>query len=177
MNFLETAKKYIFQISRATGVLSYIGFLGMILLTVCDVVLRYAFNRPIVGAYEITQYMLLISVFASFAYCQMLRGHIQISMVVRILPKRVAFIIFTLTSLMTTAIMFFIGYAAAQQAIYAAAKGFTSDVLRFPTSPFIWIEFVCMLIFSLACLVDVLYSAVAIFDKDLQDKLVKEWQF
>jgi TRAP-type C4-dicarboxylate transport system permease small subunit len=77
--------------------------------------------------------------------------------------------------LMTTAIMFITGYAAAQQAIYAAAKNFATDTLKIPTSPFIWIEFICMMVFALACLVDVLYSAAAIFNRDLQDKLAKEW--
>ena len=175
MNALKLIKKAASWLSKITGALSFLGYILIILLTVTDVVLRKLANKPVTGAYELTQYLLLVAVFASFAYCQMLRGHIQVTMILQILPKRVVFILYTLTGLLTTGTMVFVGYAASQQAIYAMSKGYVSDVLKFPTYPFIWIECICMMIFALTCLVDVFYSVAAIFNKDLQDELMKEW--
>ncbi|MCD8330914.1 MAG: TRAP transporter small permease [Oscillospiraceae bacterium] len=175
MKFLEGSKKFVLVLSRISSILAYAGYLLMILITVVDVVLRYAINSPILGSYEIIQYLLLVSTFASFSYCQMLRGHIQVTMILRTLPRRMVFILYTLTGILTTAIMAFVGYAASQQALYAMSKGLVTDTLGFPTAPFIWIECVCMFIFALACLVDVLYSAAAIFHKPLQEQLLEEW--
>lgn len=175
MKVLEAAKRCVLALSRGASLLTYAGYLLMIFITVADVILRKCINKPIVGAYEIVQFLLLVSVFASFAYCQMLRGHIQVTMILRKLPNRVVFVLYTLTGVLTTAIMALVGYAASRQAMYASAKGLVSDTLKLPTAPFIWVECVCMCIFALACLIDVVYSAVAIFRADLQEKLLQEW--
>jgi len=46
--------------------LSYVGnfaLAAMMLLTTADVIGRYFFNAPVLGAYEITEYLMLIMVF------------------------------------------------------------------------------------------------------------------
>ena len=175
MKILETLKKYITGIGRISGYLSYIGYALIILLTVADVILRKVANAPIVGGYEIIQYLLLVSVFASFAYCQTLRGHIQVTMFLRVFPKRVVFLLYALGGLLSTVVMLAVSYAAAQQAIYAMEKGFLSDTLHFVTYPFIWLECICMAVFGLTCLLDVIYSVAALFKEDLRNQLYEEW--
>lgn len=175
MKFIEKFKNVISAISRYTGYLSYLCFALIILLTVVDVVLRKTIDKPIVGGYEIITYLLLVGVFASFAYCQVLRGHIQVTMILRLLPKRAVFIIYSITSALTAVIMSFVAYAAAQQAIYVMEKGFRSDTLHFVTYPFIWLECICMVVFALACILDTVQSVYAIFHSDLQDQLLAEW--
>lgn len=175
MKFIEKFKNVINAISRYTGYLSYICFALIILLTVVDVVLRKTIDKPIVGGYEIITYLLLVGVFSSFAYCQTLRGHIQVTMILRLLPKRAVFIIYSITSALTAIIMCFVAYAAAQQAMYIMEKGFRSDTLHFITHPFIWIECICMIVFALACFLDTVQSVYAIFHSDLQEQLLAEW--
>ena len=175
MKFIEKFKTVVNAISRYTGYLSYICFALIILLTVADVILRKLIDKPIVGSYEIITYLLLVGVFASFAYCQTLRGHIQVTMILRLLPKRAVFIIYSVTSALTAAIMCFVAYAAAQQAMYIMEKGFRSDTLHFITHPFIWIECICMVVFALACILDTVQSVYAIFHSEVQDQLLAEW--
>lgn len=172
---IEKIKACVDCISRYTGYVSYIGYALIILLTVADVILRKTINKPIVGGYEIIQYLLLVSVFASFAYCQTMRGHIQVTMILRLLPRRAVFVIYTITSILTALAMSFVAFAASEQAIYVMERGFVSDTLKFATYPFIWIECICMVIFALACIMDTLQSACAIFHPELQDKLLAEW--
>ena len=53
--------------------LSYIGNIAlalMMLLTTADVLGRYFFNAPVLGAYEITEYLMLIMVFSFLALAQ-----------------------------------------------------------------------------------------------------------
>ncbi len=57
---------------RCELVLVYAGVLatfGMMCLTSCDALSRYAFNRPILGAYEITEkYLMVAAIFLGFSY-------------------------------------------------------------------------------------------------------------
>ena len=46
------------------GVVASAILLAMMLLTVVDVVARYVFSRPLRGAFEVTELMLLVLIFA-----------------------------------------------------------------------------------------------------------------
>jgi TRAP-type C4-dicarboxylate transport system permease small subunit len=174
MKFINKFGEYISFVTHVISIISYAGYAIMVLITVLDVALRYIMNSPILGSYEIVQYILLISLFASFPYCETLHGHIKVTMFLRLLPLRTIFIINTLTGLLSTAVWVFLGYAASQQALYAAAKGYVSGVLKFPIAPFMWVESICVFVFALSTLSGVFYSAAAIFDKDLQKKLIAD---
>ena len=172
MKVLNKIESVIKWVSRVVGWVSCIAMAVMIAVTVLDVILRKTVNKPIVGSYELVQYLLLICVFASFAYCQVLKGHIQVTMIVRHLPPRIVCVITALTGLFTTAIMLFIAYAAAQQAQYAAGQNYLSDVLKMPVAPFVWLECICMVIFALACFMDVLNGVAGLFNKEKRDELI-----
>ncbi len=52
----------------------------MMFLTALDVCLRYFFNRPLAGAFELVGYMMAILVPFSIAYCYQQRGHIVVDL-------------------------------------------------------------------------------------------------
>jgi len=61
---------------------------GMMMLTFADVVLRYLFNKPIGGAYDLTQVMLLGLVFGSLPIVSLRGMHITTDMIDRLLSER-----------------------------------------------------------------------------------------
>ena len=65
---------------RALCIASAAIILFMMLLTTLDVVLRYAFNRPLVGVYELQEFMLVGVVFLALAYIQSSNGHIYVDL-------------------------------------------------------------------------------------------------
>ena len=69
--------------SIAAGVLT-----AMMILTGFDVTLRYIFNRPIPGSYEITQYMMPIVVVFGLAYCALEEGHVRVELLTSRFPVR-----------------------------------------------------------------------------------------
>lgn len=174
MKTVEKIDRTVTNLARITSVIAYVGYALMILITVCDVILRYVINKPILGSYELVQYLLLMSVFASFAYCQVLHGHIQVTMLLRVLPKRAIFVVYTLTSVLTCGIMALLAYAAGQQALYAMAKGYVSDALKLPVAPFIWVECGCMIVFALSILPDIIHSAIAVWNGEIREKMYQE---
>jgi len=57
----------------AAGVLAL-----MMFLTAADVLLRYIFNRPISGTWELTSYMMVVMVSFGLSYCALVKGLISV---------------------------------------------------------------------------------------------------
>ena len=54
---------------------------AMMMVTVIDVCMRYLFNRPVRGAYDFTEAMLVVFVFHGLALCFWTRSHIVIDLI------------------------------------------------------------------------------------------------
>lgn len=175
MNAIRIIGVWLKRVTTAVSVVSYIGFFGIMALIVTDVIMRFAFNDPIVGAYEIVQYILMAAVFASFAYCQSERGHVHVTMFLMLMPQKLRFFLYTVTGLLSTAVGFFVGYASILQAQLATTSHYTTGVLKFATYPFFWVESITMFIFAIAMLYDVVRSTIAIFNKDFADEIQSTW--
>ncbi len=80
-------------------VIPVIGSIGSVfimvamLLTVADVIGRRFFNSPIYGSYEIGSMILVIVVFSTVTYCQLLKGHVSIDLLVSRLNQKTQYII------------------------------------------------------------------------------------
>ncbi|UCG64349.1 MAG: TRAP transporter small permease, partial [Deltaproteobacteria bacterium] len=62
---------------------------AMMFLTATDVILRYIFNRPISGAYEVIEYMMAILIPFGLAYCALQGGHVSVDLLVSRFPKKI----------------------------------------------------------------------------------------
>lgn len=74
---IEKINNVFYRCAAAVGSLSYIGIVAMTLLNLLDVILTKVFEMPIQGAYELTERLLMCTVFASLAYGQALQGPCQ----------------------------------------------------------------------------------------------------
>ena len=92
---------------RTLGVVAAAIIMVMMFLTTIDVVLRYIFNSPLPGVYELQEFMLVGAVFLSLAYIQSLKGHIYVDLftnrfsgrgqaILAIISHTVSFLIFAL---------------------------------------------------------------------------------
>lgn len=69
------------------------------LLTVSDVCLRYFFNRPVMGATELTQDMMVYLSFLGLAWCAMMKSHLKVDLVMAYFPSRMQAAVDALTIL------------------------------------------------------------------------------
>lgn len=95
MSFAKTVH-FLERIShRMSAVINRVGtaiIMMMMLLTTADVILRYVFNRPIEGAYEMTQLLMLLVVALALAYTQSTKRHISVDIISsRLSPRGEAF--------------------------------------------------------------------------------------
>jgi len=109
----------------------------MMFLTATDVILRYIFNRPISGAYEVIEYMMAILIPFGLAYCALQGGHVSVDLLVSRFRKKIQLIISTITTLFCLILFVLITW---QNVIYIKEHfeaNLTSAVLLIPVYPFV----------------------------------------
>lgn len=122
-------------------VLSRLGCLALFLmmgLTVFDVVGRYVFNAPTLGAFEMTEFLVLITVFSFLGYAQSKKEHVTVDLLFNRFPENMQNIVALfnyLAGLIVVLIMMWMGF---EKAIEAFQTGESPLNLNVPDYPFIF---------------------------------------
>ena len=110
----------------------------LMLVTFVDVVARYLFNRPIRGAFEVTELLLLVLIFAGLPLVSHADEHVTMDFIDRILPQRFARAWIRVVHAICAAIMFFLAWQVWIKANRIASYSDTTDVLRITIGPFVY---------------------------------------
>lgn len=110
----------------------------MMALTFVDVVARYLLNRPIRGAFEVTELCLLVLIFAGLPLVSHADEHVTMDFIDRVLPAAALRVLVRLAHLACAAIMFFLTWQVWLKAGKIAGYGDTTDVLRIGIGPFVY---------------------------------------
>ena len=128
------------KLGAASKWMSYLGvasLLVMMLITAADVFARYVFNSPILGVFELTEFLVLILVFSFIAYTQAEGGHISVDFVVARFPKRVRRAVELFNRAVCLGLMAMIAYMSFLRALELREVGETSLNLGIPDYPFV----------------------------------------
>ena len=110
----------------------------MMVLTFADVVARYLLNRPIRGAFEITELTLLVLIFAGLPLVSHADEHVTMDFIDRILPPALLRALVRVVHAACAAVMFFLTWQVWLKAGKIASYGDTTDVLRITVGPFVY---------------------------------------
>jgi len=165
--------KIVDKVVSVISLVSYAGLIIMTLLNVADVIMTKFFIKPIQGAYEITQLVLLCTILASYAYGQTQKTHINMGLVISHLPKVLKYGIAGLTGLLSTGTAVLIGVAACQQAVASMAKNAVTGALFIPWWPFYYISAAAMFVFALVLLYDTVMAFAALGKNEEVQKYVE----
>jgi len=160
-----------------TGVawISFVCVVAMMLMNVVDVIMGYVANKHVLGAYELTQRLLMCAVFTSFAYGQSKKTHINMTIVIAKFHRAPRFILFTLMSILSVLAAGAMTYAAAAQTLVCLDKNYMTEVLYVPLWPFYVVETLAMAIFTLALIYDTVLYAISIFRDDFAEMVQADW--
>ena len=111
---------------------------ALMVLTFADVVLRYLFNRPIRGGFELTELALLVLIFAGLPLVSHADEHVTMDFVDRVLPPRAREMVVRAVHALCAAVMFFLAWQAWLKAGKIGAYGDTTEVLRIAVAPFVY---------------------------------------
>ena len=118
----------------ATGLL-----LPMMVLTVVDVFLRFAFNSPIIGTTEVTM-LIMVCLPLSVAWSGISGRHVKIDLVMTHFQPRVQHIVGVVTTFLGLLAFAFIGWRSFMISLFELEHGYFASVLvRWPVHPFHWV--------------------------------------
>ena len=163
------------KITKAVAWISFVCVVVMMLMNVVDVIIGYLFSKHILGAYELTQRLLMCAVFTSFAYGQSKKTHINMTIVIAKFPRALRFTIFTIMSILSVLAAGAMTYAAGVQTGVAISTGYMTEVLYIPLWPFYLVETVAMAIFTLALIYDTVLYVISIFRDDFAEMVQADW--
>jgi TRAP-type C4-dicarboxylate transport system permease small subunit len=120
------------------GVAASTILMAMMLLTVVDVVARYVFNRPLAGAFEVTELMLLVLIFAGLPLVTYADEHAVMDFIDRLLSPRAQTTLRRAVQIASAAVMFLLTWLIWLKADRIWAYRDATDVLRIVYGPFVY---------------------------------------
>ncbi len=138
------------------GVVASAILFAMMLLTVVDVVARYVFSRPLRGAFELTELMLLVLIFAGLPLVSFADEHAVMDFIDRLLGPRGQGWLERGVQLVNAAFMFLLTWLVWRKADRIWAYRDATDVLRIVYGPFVYFMAVTL---ALACVIH-LYKVI-----------------
>jgi TRAP-type transport system small permease protein len=129
---------------------------AMMLLTSADICMRYFFNSPITGTYDIVS--LLGAVLVSFAmpYTMLKKGHVAVEILIQSLSKGKQLVVETLTHLLGISLFLVLVWQAVLLSRHMKAVGEVTPTLLVPFYPILNCMAVCFFGLCLAILVNLL---------------------
>jgi C4-dicarboxylate transporter DctQ subunit len=137
--FSSSSEKRINQISEIFGVVAVVVLVCMMMLTVCDVCLRYFFNRPIMASMEITEYMMVIVGFLGLAWCALKGMHIKVQLIVGRFSEKAQAIVDTINHVIILGLCVLIASQSLTEGFVAKEMGIASEITDTPHYPFYFI--------------------------------------
>ena len=125
-------------LDRVLGLAAAAILLGLMLLTVADVVSRYVFNWPLRGAFEITELALLVLIFAGLPLASRTGEHATMDFIDAVLGERARGAVVRTVDLFCGLLIVGLAWQVWLKAGKIAAYGDTTDVLRLPVGPFVY---------------------------------------
>jgi len=125
---------------------------AMMAVTGIDVALRYIFNRPITGSYEIIEFLMPIAVGCGLAYCALEEKHVRVELLTSALPLRAQAAANSFSHLVFFILFALITWQTFLRATGMIASGQSSEVLYLPIYPFVLVLTACCAILCLVTL-------------------------
>lgn len=120
---------------RALACLSALLIALLIGVTCVDVIGRYALNRPLGGAYELTQMLLAALVFAALPLTSANGGHVEVDLALHLFPPRVQRLLGRLAGLVSALALGFFAWRLALIGLSQMHEGTLSASLALPMAP------------------------------------------
>ena len=134
--FFSYIDKGIGKLSNSVGFLSIIFIVFMMLLIVVDIFLRTAFNHPIPGTFEFTEFIMIIATFLGLPWATYMESHIQVSSVTSKFPPKVREALVIINYILVLALCAVIASSSFVEALAVKKIGIVSAITSIPKYPF-----------------------------------------
>lgn len=129
---------FIGRVDGLLGLIAALFLVGMMLLTCFDVVGRYIFDKPIPGAFEITELGMGALIFTSLPLVSLRREHVTVDMLEHLVPDFMRIAYQVVIDLVSAACVGIIGWRVWIKAHEMHAAGETTATLQIVVYPLVY---------------------------------------
>ncbi len=152
---MAVLRTYCVLFARKLNLIAAVAIVAMMSLTCADVILRL-FRMPIPGTYELVSFLGAIAVSFSLAHTSAEKGHVAVSLIVRLLPRKLQAIVDIVISLLGMVLFGLMSWYSVLYGVDSQRAGEVSMTLQLPLYPVIYgIAFGAAAV-SLVLLVDII---------------------
>jgi TRAP-type C4-dicarboxylate transport system permease small subunit len=134
---------------RALGFIAAAVLFVIMLLTAVDVFGRYVLNKPVPGAFEITEMMLAALIYCGLPLVSQRREHIVIDTFDYLMSRVVKRALDMAAEVLCSATLFGLAWLVMRRALRVAEYGDTTTVLKLPLAPVAWLMAAMLLVGAL----------------------------
>ena len=135
--FVGRFQALIKPVSNVANSVGMVLIAAIMFLTALDVILRKTLNTPIMGAYEMTQFMMAAALGLSMAHCGLEKGHVTVDVLIALFSRRVQGMIGCLTGLMGVVMAVIMTWQMVVYIQMVQESNKLSAVLLIPVYPFV----------------------------------------
>jgi TRAP-type C4-dicarboxylate transport system permease small subunit len=136
VNVLQLIGRWLARCELALVYASMLAAFAIMCLTSADALSRYLLNRPIIGAYEITEkYLMVAAIYLGLSYAYRGGVFIRVTFLVDRLPSAAKLMAHYVAYLISLAFCLIILVATAQQALRGLSDDTTLSALPIPVGP------------------------------------------
>jgi len=157
---IDGLEKFAYTFSNWLNRVAGVGMVAMLVLIVADIIAAKAFKWPIPGGIEMVGFLGAIVIAFSIAQTQVLRGHIEVELLVTRLPKPAQKVIASIVYSFGMALFAVLAWKSYDFGHILQTSGEVSMTQGIPFYPFVYgIAFCCISVF-LVLLVQLLRAAI-----------------
>jgi len=135
---LSIISKGIHRLTWLAELVAEIGLIGLLLIVIHEVIVRYVFDSPTLYSVELSEYLLILVVFMSIGWVLKADRHVAVTFVVDLLPEKLRLGLKLVTSLLTVAFLSILVWKGGKVTLTAYTGNYhSSSLLEFP----MWIPY------------------------------------
>ncbi len=138
---------------RALALGAGAALVGLLALVLIDVVMRYALRLPFLGAYEMSELLMVLIVFLALPYCAATGGHVAVDVLAPLLDRPGLRWLGALIHVAGAALMAVIAWQTTLYAMSSMARGEATNMLRIAKYPFELVTAASAVVFAIVLLV------------------------
>jgi TRAP-type transport system small permease protein len=163
--FINKFSKAIDQLTRWVNYLGAAALAVMMLLTATDVMLRYFLNKPILGSYELTEYLMVVLAACTIGYTAKVKGHVNVDLILKLFPNTVQNIVYVITNFCCIIFFALLSWRAFYQSGILREAGSASANLAIPDFPLVILLGIGFAIVALVFVIHTLESIAKVIGK------------
>lgn len=140
----------------------------MMMLTVADVVLRYVFDRPLMGSMELTEYLMVCVGTLGLAWCALEGAHIKVEIIVSKFPQRLQKFVDSFNYILLVGVSGLIASQTFMRAGTVRKLGVASAMLDVPQYPFVLVSSFSYLLLFLTSIMLLIHTILSLVSRAVE---------